>query len=299
MLDVPRLRLLRAVVATGSIRAAASALEYTPSAVSQQLALLQRETGLRLFDRVGRGIEPTAAGRMLAAEAEPLFEALARIDGVVGDLRVGRTGSLSISYFASVGATWLPPVVAALREEFPELRLDLRMTELKGNEDSGADIAIFVESPGVERSVPGHVRRLVDDPYLVVVRDDDPLARLSEVPLAALADEDWVDNDLKAGACRQALLAACAEAGFAPRFSVETRDYRTAIPFVATGIGITVIPRLGIGELPAGLTALPLVSPTPVRHISVAVRKPAAGHPAARRALEVLQACVTGPAAAG
>lgn len=292
MLDVPRLRLLRAVVATGSIRAAASALDYTPSAVSQQLALLQRETGLRLFDRVGRGIEPTVAGRTLAAEAEPLFEALSHVDCVAGDLQVGRMGSMSIGYFASVGATWLPPVVAALLAEFPELRLDLRMTELQGADPSDPDIGIFVERPGSRPPPLVHVRRLIDDPYLVVVRDCDPLARLAEVPLAALAEERWVDNDLSHGACRQVLLDACAEAGFSPQFSVETHDYRTAIPFVATGIGITVVPELGVGDLPAGLVALPVVSPTPVRYISVAVKQSIAEHPAARRTLELLEAGV-------
>ncbi|WP_091674499.1 LysR family transcriptional regulator [Amycolatopsis marina] len=301
MLDVPRLRLLRAVVATGSIRAAAAALDYTPSAVSQQLALLQRETGLRLFDRVGRGIEPTVAGRTLAAEAESLFEALNRVEGVVGDLRLGRVGRLSIAYFSSIGATWLPPVVAALMAEFPELRLDLRMMELHAATDSTAaadvDISIFVERPGTEYSPLHQVRRLVDDPYLVVVRDCDPLAGLTEVPLAALAEERWVDNDLNHGACRQVLLAACAEAGFSPRFSVETHDYHTAIPFVATGIGITVIPELGIGELPAGLTAIPVVAPAPVRHVSVAVKKSIGEHPAVRRVLELLEARV--PAVAG
>jgi DNA-binding transcriptional LysR family regulator len=289
MLDIPRLRLLRAVIASGSIRASASALGYTPSAVSQQLASLQRETGLRLFERVGRGIEPTAAGRTLAAEAESLFEALSRVEGVVGDLRAGRVGSLSIGYFGSAGGTWLPPVVAALRAEFPELRLDLRMTEFTRGDP---DIDIFVDGPGVEHSSLVDVRTLIDDPYLAVVRDDDPLAQRTEVPLADLAARHWVDNDLRDGACRQVLLAACAKAGFSPEFAVETYDYRTAMSFVATGIGITVIPELGVGDLPGHLTTVPVVSPTPVRHINMAVKKSIAQHPAARRAVELLSTTV-------
>ncbi|MEV5541530.1 LysR family transcriptional regulator [Saccharopolyspora shandongensis] len=287
MLDVPRLRVLRAVVATGSIRASAEALGYTPSAVSQQLASLQRETGLRLFERVGRGIEPTAAGRTLATESEPLFQALSRVEGVVGDLRAGRVGSLSIGYFGSAGATWLPALVVALRTEFPELRLDLRMTDIV---DAEPDIDIFVEYPDTEHSQLVDVHWLIDDPYLAVVRDDDPLAQRAEVPLAELAERSWVDNDIVEGACRQVLLAACAEAGFAPRFVVETHDYPTAIPFVTTGIGITVIPCLGIGNLPTGLRAVPVVSPTPMRRISVAVKKSIAEHPAAERTVELLHA---------
>ncbi|AXB41173.1 LysR family transcriptional regulator [Amycolatopsis albispora] len=293
MLDVVRLRVLRAVIATGSIRASAAALGYTPSAVSQQLAALQRETGLRLFEKAGRGIEPTDAGRTLAAEAETLFEALSQVEQVVEDLRAGRVGSLSIGYFGSAGETWLAPVVAALRAEFPELRLDLRLTEFTGGDP---DVDIFVEdnenNDAGERAAHVEVHRLVDDPYLAVVRTDDPLAGAAQVPLADLAARSWVDNDLRQGACRRLLLTACARAGFSPRFAVETHDYRTAISFVATGIGITVLPELGIRELPAGLTTVPVVEPRPARRISVAVKKSAAEHPAARRTVELLMALI-------
>ncbi|TDC52630.1 LysR family transcriptional regulator [Jiangella ureilytica] len=314
MLDLPRLRLLRAVVATGSIRAGAEALGYTPSAVSQQLAALQRETGLRLFDRAGRGIEPTAAGRTLAAESEPLFEAVSRIEGLVGDLRAGRVGSLSIGYFASAGAAWLPPVVAALHAQFPELRLDLRMTEVKpaerrprapdprqvppGNAEMPdsyePDVDIFVQRPGWTPPAGAEVHHLVDDPYRAVVRIDDPLAGRGEVALVELAGRRWIDNDRGDGACRRVLLQACAEAGFAPEFAVETHDYHTAIPFVATGIGLTVVPELGIRELPPGVTTVRIVAPEPVRRIFVAVRKSAAQHPAALRAVDLLKGAVGG-----
>ncbi|MFD9894814.1 LysR family transcriptional regulator [Amycolatopsis sp. NPDC059027] len=296
MLDIPRLRVLRAVVATGSIRASASALGYTPSAVSQQLAALQRETGLRLFERSGRGIEPTAAGRTLAAEADTLFESFSRVERVVGDLRAGRVGSLAIGYFGSAGATWLAPTVAALRAEFPDLRLDLLLTEFTPGDP---DVDIFVEETGAERPATIEVRRLAEDPYLAVVRVDDPLASVPEVRLADLAERHWVDNDLREGPCRQVLLNACAQAGFSPGFVVETHDYRTAMSFVATGIGLTVVPALGIGELPEGLTTVALTAPTPVRHLSLAVKKSIARHPAARRAVELLEGLVCGKIPSG
>lgn len=289
MLDIPRLRVLRAVVATGSIRASASVLGYTPSAVSQQLATLQRETGLQLFERSGRGIEPTAAGRTLAAEADTLFQAFSRVERVVGDLRASRIGSLSIGYFGSAGSAWLAPTVAALRTEFPDLRLDLLLTEFTAGDP---DVDIFVEEAGVERPGAVDVRRLAEDPYLAVVRVDDPLAQVSQVALADLAGRHWVDNDLRDGACRQVLLNACAQAGFSPSFVVETHDYRTAMSFVATGIGLTVVPALGVGELPEGLTTVALVSPTPVRYVSLAVKKSIARHPAAVRAVELLEGLV-------
>lgn len=289
MLDIPRLRVLRTVVATGSIRASASALGYTPSAVSQQIATLQRETGLQLFERSGRGIEPTAAGRALAAEADTLLQAFSRVERVVGDLRAGRVGSLSIGYFGSAGAAWLAPTAAALRAEFPDLRLDLLLTEFAPGDP---DVDIFVEEAGVERPGSVDVHRLAEDPYLAVVRVDDPLAEVSEVPLADLSERHWVDNEPREGACRQVLLNACAQAGFSPSFVVETHDYRTAMSFVATGIGLTVVPALAIGELPENLTTVALVSPTPVRYLSLAVKKSIAQHPAARRAAELLEGLV-------
>lgn len=288
-----RLRLLRAVVATGSIRTSAAQLGYTPSAVSQQLAALQRETGLQLIERAGRGIVPTAAGHTLAAEAESLFETLTRIDGVVGDLRAGRMGSLSIGYFGSAGTTWLPTVVATLRTEFPDLRLDLRITEYDRGEGTEPDIDLFVEDAQTDYAARRDVKRLIADPFVAVVPDGDPVAGKPEVALADLAGSRWVDNDVKGGPCREVVLTACAEAGFCPEFAVETHDYRTAVSFVATGIGITVMPRLGISDLPVGLAIVPVVAPTPVRHISVAVKPAVAQHPAARRALELLERSAT------
>ncbi|MGY2063836.1 LysR family transcriptional regulator, partial [Nocardia gipuzkoensis] len=168
----------RTVVATGSIRASATALGYTPSAASQQLAALQRETGLQLVERVGRGIELTAAGRALAAASEDVFEELARLDGVVDDLRAGRVGSLSIGYISSVGALWLPPIVDVLRTEFPQLRLQLRTIEIG---EGRHDIEVFTAQTGPPRSATIAVHRLAADPYVVAVRADDPIAGHTEV----------------------------------------------------------------------------------------------------------------------
>ncbi|RDI65093.1 LysR family transcriptional regulator [Nocardia pseudobrasiliensis] len=287
MIDITRLRLLRTVVATGSIRASATTLGYTPSAASQQLAALQRETGLQLVERVGRGIELTAAGRALAAASEDVFEELARLDAVVDDLRAGRVGSLSIGYISSVGALWLPPIVDALRTEFPQLRLELRTIEIG---EGRHDIEVFTEETPPTRSAAVAVHRLTADPYVVAVRADDPIAGRLEVPLAALADRNWIDNEQRDGLCRQITLDACTRAGIVPRFQIQAPDYRTALTLVATGIGITVLPRLAAADLPPDLVTVGLTDPTPIRHIRIAIRKPMAHNPAARRAVELFTA---------
>ena len=156
MLDVHRLRVFRSVVASGSIQAAANNLGYTPSAVSQHVTALQRETGLALISRVGRGIEPTAAGRALALEIDGVLSRLGEVESVVGDLRAGRTGSLSIAYFASVGSAWMPTVVATMMAEFPSVRLDLALREdVPTDPAERPDLQIAVEQGAIHRPGPG------------------------------------------------------------------------------------------------------------------------------------------------
>ena len=288
MLDMHRLRIFRAVVAAGSINGAASSLGYTSSAISQHLTALQKETGLALVERVGRGIQPTGVGRLFAEESGQVLERLAALESTAGDLRAGRIGRLTLSYFASVGAGWLPRVVATLSREFPRLRLDLRLIELAGEPPFVPDVEVFVEGNASSPLDGYDVHSVLDEPYVVVLPETHPLATSPTVRLGDLQQEAWIDNDLSRGACRQVVLDACAGAGFAPAFQVETHDYLSAVAFVAAGVGITVLPRLGAAMLPDGLCAVPVVEPVPVRHILVRVRHAVRDNPAAQRALELV-----------
>src|SRR5699024_2115359 len=119
MLDPVKLRVLRSVVETGSIRESAQALDYTPSAVSQHLSSLRRETGLELVERTGRGITVTAHARVLAAEAGAALDALAALERTARDLRSGRTGTLRLGYATSIAATWVPELARDVRRQFP------------------------------------------------------------------------------------------------------------------------------------------------------------------------------------
>jgi DNA-binding transcriptional LysR family regulator len=288
MLDVHRLRVFRSVVASGSIQAAANNLGYTPSAVSQHVTALQRETGLALISRAGRGLEPTAAGRALALEIDGVLSRLGEVESVVGDLRAGRTGSLSIAYFASVGSAWMPAVVSTMMAEFPSVRLDLALREdVPTDPAERPDLQIAVEQGAIRR--PGlQARHLLDDPYVAVLPAGHPLAERHDIDLVDLATERWVDNDFARGWCRRNLIEACHAAGFSPPFHVEAHDYPTAMAFVAAGIGVTVLPTLGARQLPAGVVAVSVTSPTPVRSIYALVREGVADTPAVRTVLRVL-----------
>ena len=289
MLDVQRLRVLRAVVADGSIHGAAASLGYSASAISQQVSALQKATGLVLVERSGRGIQPTAAARRLADEAGHVFEGLAELDGLVADLRAGRIGTLTVSYFASAGATWIPPAIAAITRAFPQMRLDLRLSER--GDTYLPDIEIYVEDSATVPAQAGYrTRRLVEEPYRVVVRRDNELASYDHIPLRKLADHAWIDNDVAHGPCRQLMLDACAAAGFAPTFRVETQDYPSAVQFVAEGLGITMLPQLALGTLPPSVIAVPVIDPIPMRRISLRVRTAIADNPAASRLVELLEA---------
>ncbi|OLL75002.1 putative LysR-family transcriptional regulator [Pseudonocardia sp. Ae168_Ps1] len=299
MLDTHRLRVFRSVVASGSVQGAAANLGYTPSAVSQHVTALQRETGLALFERAGRGLRATAAGLVLADQADAILSRLGEAEVVVADLRAGRTGALSLSYFASVGGAWLPRVVRRLGTEFPDVRLDLALREwLPDDPADRSDLQIAVERPDFEAWPGFTAHHLLDDPYVAVLPETHPLADRAEIELAELSGERWVDNDFARGWCRRNLVEACTAAGFRPPFHVEAHDYPTALAFVAAGIGITVLPELGAVRIPAGTCAVPVVRPVPVRSILAVVRDAAAHTPPVLAALDELRAVAAIPVGA-
>jgi DNA-binding transcriptional LysR family regulator len=292
MLDVHRLRVFRSVVAAGSINAAAASLGYTPSAVSQQLAALQRETGLTLVARAGRGIQPTAAGLALAEEIDGVLHRLGGVESLVADLREGRHGALSIAYFASVGSAWMPTVVRNLLRDFPRIRLALTLRDdVPAAASERPDVQVVVEREGLSPGPAARAYRLLVDPYVAVLPRSHPLASASVVELAALAADPWVDNDSAGGWCRRTLVEACHAAGFAPPFRVEAHDYPAAIAFVDAGIGVTVLPSLAARTLPDGVVSVPVTGPTPQRTIYAVVQTAVEETPAVRSVLQTLRTC--------
>ena len=298
MIDVQRLRVFRAVVASGSVQAAAEHLGYTPSAVSQQISALQRETGLVLFEKAGRGIAATAAAKVLASESDDLMESLNRLGGVVDHLRDGHTGSLTIGAFSSAAQFWLPTVAKGLRRDFPDLVLDLALNEL-GPEVPGTgrrDLDITTEDAdleGIER--PGHSRHvLAEETYRVAApRGHELLTEWDDqVPMLALAGQPVIDNDYHGNTCTMIIRNACRAAGFSPRYVARAEDHHTALAFVAAGVGVTILPALAVPEAMAGVDSRELVAPSPRRRIVVHVRDGAAGSPPVLRALELLRDAV-------
>ncbi|WP_189058501.1 LysR family transcriptional regulator [Longimycelium tulufanense] len=279
MLDVRRLQILRAVVTSGSVTAAATNLGYTPSAISQQLAVLEKETRTPLLEKAGRGVRPTAAGLLLAEHAAVLTAQLATAEAELTDLREGRTGRLRIAFFATAGTSLVPPAIARFRRERPDIQLELILRDPDDPVDEvvagNADIAVTVVAD-TPATLPGiRFHHLLADPYRVVLPRGHHLAgEASPIDLGNLAGEQWVDALANSPrACRHIVLDACAAAGFAPHQVGESDDFTTAQGFVAAGLGMALIPQLGLTAPHPGVVVRPLRNPEPIRHIYVAVRE--------------------------
>lgn len=287
------MQVLRAVVTSGSVTAAATNLGYTPSAISQQIAALEKQAGLALLERVGRGVQPTAAGRLLTEHAAVISKNLAEAETALSDLREGRTGRLAIRYFATAGAALVPPALAKLRRDHPGVQVDLKLIDpedpLPEVEAGRADLAIVVHPR--QGPLRGGVRliHLLDDPYRAVLPRGHRLAGKRVLDLADLADEPWIGNEWPAGPCLRVMIEACAAAGFSPNFVVESEDYATAQGFVAAGLGVSVIPQMGLGSRHPGVVVRKLRHPEPVRPIHAAVRESSMSQPALRDLIEALR----------
>jgi molybdate transport repressor ModE-like protein len=293
MLDVRRMQVLRAVVTTGSITAAAANLGYTPSAISQQVAALEKQAGAPLLERVGRGVRATAAGQLLTEHAAVIGRHVAAAETALADLLAGRTGRLTVRYFATAGATLVAPALARLRQTHPGVRVDLTLNDDDPLVDIAAgrlDLALVIRPP--RRPHEGvRLIHLLDDPYHAVLPAGHPLAAKRAIDLADLTGLPWISSE-PAGPCRDVVLEACGAAGISPDFVVESRDYLTAQGFVAAGLGVGLIPRLGLDSRHPGVVVRKVRNPQPTRAIHAAVRDSPLQQPALPGLLAALRDAV-------
>ncbi|MGW3468873.1 LysR family transcriptional regulator [Saccharopolyspora sp. NPDC000995] len=292
MLDVRRMQVLRAVVTSGSVSAAATNLGYTPSAISQQLSTLEKEAGTPLLEKVGRGLRPTPAGTLLAERAGRIAELLSSAEAELADIRAGRTGLLRVRFFHTASVGLIPPAVAKFRAEHPEVQLDLRMQdvglldEVAGGE---ADLAIIVVGRAMPERRGVRLVHLGDDPYRLVLPKSHPMAAQDCVDLVQLACESWINSAVTSDdICSTLLRDAYASAGFTPKVVLETDDSYSAQGFVAAGLGVALVPRLGLDVVHPGVVVRPVRNPEPARRLCVAVRETVADRPATQSMLDTL-----------
>ena len=280
MLDVRRLRVLREVSLRGSFSAAAQALAYSQSAVSQQIAALEREAGTRLVERDTRGVRLTEAGQALVRRADTILAELDAADAELAALAGLRGGRVRLSTFASAATALLPAAVTAFRADHPEVQVELSLVEataeaLDGVRAGRADLALLTQP--VDQPLPDLVEAhpLFEDPMLIVLPAGHPLARRRALALADLAGEPWVLGGGPGCSDRDTVLRACHAAGFEPRVTVAfpTDDYNATQGMVAAGAGITLLPGLAMNVPRDDLVVRPLAGDAPSRLVVVAVRR--------------------------
>ncbi len=275
MLDPIQLRTLRAVVAGGSFAAAAAELRYTASAVSQQIAALERTTGIALFERGPKFVSPTQAGLVLAERAGDVLVSLDALQRDVAALARGETGALRIGSFPTAGAHLLPPALAELTRDRPGVDLHLDEADLDvllpALADGAIDIAVAYRYDLVPTSWSAQLidHPLLDEPLRVLVSRRHPRASGPTLRLAALRHERWV-APLAGSPGALNLERLCARAGFTPNVAFRSNDYAVVRGLVAAGLGVAIAPALAITE-PAGraarISVCVLAGRTPKRHI--------------------------------
>ena len=292
MLSVTRLRILREVAYGGSVSAAADALSYTQSAVSQQVATLEAEAGIALLERHPRGVTLTAAGQTLVGHAEGILARVDAAEAALAAIAGLRGGKLRLASFPTAGATLLPGAIAAFRESYPDVELTLTEGEpeeiaprLRRGE---LDLALLYEFDERTALADARIETLLEDPMYLALSREHPLAGKKGLRLEDLASESWVQT-AGASPCARHVVRRCHAAGFEPRVSFHSDDYQTVQGLVAAGVGVALIPELALSATREEVAIRELAPAPPVRRVIAALPAGARLVPAAPVMLSVLQ----------
>ncbi|MGP4001294.1 LysR family transcriptional regulator [Streptomyces sp. 8N706] len=292
-MNLDRLRTLDAVARHGSVSAAADGLHVTTSAVSQQLAKLEREAGQQLLAKNGRGIRLTDAGRLLADHAARI---LSQVELAQSDLEAHRgqaVGDLFLGAFPTSARGLFPAALAALRTQHPQLRVrlqemepDVSVTRLARGD---IDLAVVLDWYNKPISLPDGLAKapLLDDPVDLAMPAGHPLAERTEVDLEEFADDDWISWP-EGEFCHDWLMFTLRGKGIEPRLSHMAEEHHTQLALVAAGLGVAIAPRLGRGPVPDGVRVVP-VRHTMRRHIYAVWRDDADRRPSIRAAVDALR----------
>jgi DNA-binding transcriptional LysR family regulator len=294
VLDIRRLRLLHALATHGTVAAAGQALHMSGPAVSQQLAALERETGMRLVERSGRRLRLTEAGHVLVAHTRIVLDQLAMAEADLVALGTDVAGTVRVTAFSSAVETLVVRASQSLRADHGT-RIQLQIMTAEPEESipalgrGGSDIVIAYSYELAPRVPPPAVERwdLLTDQVVVALPDRDAaLAGPGAVSLETLADRDWI-APRPASTCHQMMERACGSAGFVPREVAHCTEFAATLALVAAGVGVALVPELAARRLPDGVTTRQ-ISPGSGRDVFALTRPGGDRHPAARVVLDHL-----------
>jgi DNA-binding transcriptional LysR family regulator len=265
--------------------AAADALGYTPSAVSQQVKRLERQTGVPLLERVGRGVMLTRHGRHLVEEGSRLLTDLEQVEAGLHRQAGTVAGHLRLAAFATSMRGLVAPAQRDLRTAYPDLTVTLSEREPWETVDLVAsgqvDLGVVHSWGDVPLAIPEHLATtaLARDVADVIVHAGHRLARRARVTPRDLVDEGWIATP-EGTICRQWLTRMYDGTGRLPRIAHQSQEFSSHLALVEAGLGIALVPRLGRGPLGDGLVAVHAHDPVPVREIVAVHRRSMADSPA-------------------
>jgi DNA-binding transcriptional LysR family regulator len=293
MIDLSALISLRAVDSRGSVVGAAEALGFTPSAISQQVKRLEKQAGVPLLERVGRGVMLTGHGRHLVDAGSRLLTDLEEIESGLHAQAGTVAGHLRVTAFSTAMRGLVAPAVRELHGAHPDLALALAEREPWETVDlvaSGqSDIGVVHSWGDLPLAIPDHLAAtpLARDVADVIVPVGHRLAARRSVSPSDLVDEDWIATP-EGTICRQWLTRMYDGTGRLPRITHQSMEFASHVALVGAGLGIALIPRLGRQELPGDVTALLAHDPVPTREIMALHRRSMADSPAVRAVLGAL-----------
>ena len=272
--DLRLLKVLREVALRGSFSAAAEALSYSQPAVSQQIARLEAQAGVKLLERQHKGIKLTPAGEALVRHTERILAQLAEAQAELSEIATSARGRLRIAAFATAAGTIVPVAVSAFRRLRPGVRVDLQLVDppesIPALRRGDFDLVIaeeggFEEEPSLEGL---GVERLMDDVLYAALPADHPLATRRAISLRDLVNEDWMLVGLQ-GTCADTniVLRACEQAGFEPRVAYTSDDYFAIQGLVASGMGVALVPGLALASSREDVAVRPLKGRPPYRRV--------------------------------
>ena len=279
MLDAHRLALLAEVAHAGSIAAAAQRLDFTPSAVSQQIGKLERDLGCRLLERHPRGVTLTPVGQALLAHAETVVGELRAAEQAVQTMLGAEPARLAVGTFASAAQSLVPRALARFRRRHPDVALillDLEPPDGYGLVSSGdLDLLITHRYPGVPLpDLRGLSRQLLmHDPLRLVLPAGHARAGGPRLTMPELAGEEWISGS--PGVSNRVSLELLAQsAGIRPNIAYETGDYQATLALVEAGLGISFVPASVLSQAARpGVIIRQLPDPGPAREIYLVHRK--------------------------
>jgi DNA-binding transcriptional LysR family regulator len=284
-MDVNRLRALRELARRGTMAAAAEALFLTPSAVSQQVALLEQEAGVALTERRGRGVRLTPAGDALVAHAERIMVVLDEARSEMAQLRREIAGELRVAAFPTIASAVLPETVKALRAAFP--RLDVVLEEMEPLDGLAAlgswrtDVALVDDLSAPLAGQPDALGLvpLAQDRLYALLPEAHALAGKRSLAMGELRGEAWAMDSTASAAFGDVVMDLCRRAGYEPRVNARCTGFEMVAAMVASGCSVSVVPGLRLLRPAPGLRAVRL-RPEVRRQISVAYRRGERDHPA-------------------